>query len=98
MLRGIADCLGEAFAIAIIDAAIRNVTNNVAAEFVESVFFVDDKLGVDLLGIGLEAVATCFVFDVWMDVRIVPKKRRLDAFGTQAVNTINAAWSAAGVH
>ena len=98
MLRGVADRLCEALTVTIIDTTVFKVADHVAAKFVESVFFVDDELSVNLLGISLEAVATGFVLNIRMNVGIIPKKRRLDAFGTQAVNTINAAGGAAGVH
>lgn len=82
MFCGITDRFGEAFAIAIINTAIRNVANHVTTEFVEAVFFVDDEFGVDLLGIISKTIATGFVFYVWMNVGIIPKKRRLNAFSS----------------
>ena len=82
MFCGIADRLGEALAVAIVDAAVFKVADHVTTEFVETVFFVDDEFGVDLLGIISKTIATGFVFYVWMNVGIIPKKRRLNALGS----------------
>lgn len=98
MFRGVADRLGEALAVAIVDAAVLDITHHVAAEFIEAVFFVNNELDVNTSGVGFETIATGFVLNIRMNVGIIPKKRRLDALGTQTVDTINAARSAAGVH
>ena len=98
MFRGVADRLGEALTVAIVDAAVLDITHHIAAEFIEAVFFVNNELDVDTSSVGLEAVATSFVLNIRMNVGIIPKKRRLDTLGTQTVDAINAAWSAAGVH
>ena len=98
MFRGVADRLGEALTVAIVDAAVLDITHHIAAEFIEAVFFVNNELYVDTSSVGFEAVAAGFVLNIRMNVGIVPKKRRLDALGTQTVDTINAAWGAASMH
>ena len=95
---GVADGLGEAFPIAIVDAAIFEVAHYVLAELVEAVVLLENRLDADAVGIVLETVATGFVFDVGVDVGIVPKNRRLDTLRTEGVDAINAARSATGVH
>lgn len=42
MLRSIADRLGEAFTVTIIDTAILKVAYYVSTEFVKAVFFVNE--------------------------------------------------------
>ena len=77
VVRGIADSLGEAFLITIVHAAVLEVTHDVLTEFVKAIFFVDDEVYVDGGGVVLETVTAGLVFDVRVDVWIVPKESRL---------------------
>ena len=98
VLLGALGRLANALGVAVIDAAVRNIRGHIAAEFVEAVIFADDKLGVDAFCVIFEAVAAGPILHVRVDVGIVPKKRGLDAFRAEAVDTVNAAGCAAGVH
>ena len=98
VLCGVADSLGEALFVAVIDTAVRNIIYDATAEFVEAVIFVDDKVGVDLIGVAFKTVAAGFIFDVRVDVGIIPKKRRFDTFLAQGINTVNTTGRAASVH
>ena len=50
-------------------------------EFVEAVVFLDDEFYADLLSVIPQAVTAGFVFNIRMDVGIIPKKSWLDTFG-----------------
>lgn len=77
VFRGVADRLGEAFLVAVINAAILDIRHDIAAKLVEAVLFVDDELGVDLVGVRSETITAGLVLDKRMDVGIVPEKCRL---------------------
>ena len=98
MASGVAYGLGEAFFVAIIYAAIRNVAYYVFTKFIQTIIFHKNALNVDSLTIIFQAIATSLVFCIWVDVGIVPKNRRFDALGSQAIYTIYAARCAAGMH
>ena len=66
--------------------------------FDETIFFFDDEFDIYRLGVFYETVAASLIFFIWMNIGIIPKKRRLDTFGAKGVNTINAARGAASVH
>ena len=64
---------------------------------IETVFIFDDETNVDFFGIGFQAVAASNVFIHWVDVWVVPKKSRLDFFGAEGFDAVDAAWSATSV-
>ena len=98
MHSGVTDEAIEAMRITIINTAIFQIIERMSAMFDEAILLVDDEFHTNRLSILFETVATSFIFLIWMDVRIIPKKSRLDTFGTKSVNTINAAGGAASVH
>ena len=89
MLCGIAYGFREALFVTIIDAAIRNVVYDVFAELIQAILFVDNKLDPNLPSIIFKAIAPSLVLDVWMNVWIVPKKRRLYTLGAQDLHNYN---------
>ena len=66
--------------------------------FNQAIFFFDDDFCVDGFSIFFKTVATSFIFNIRVDVWIVPKNRWFDAFRAQVIYTIYAAWRAARVH
>lgn len=98
MLRGIADGLSEAFFIAIIDAAIRDVAYNITTKFVQTVVFVDNQLGANFGSVIFETITAGSVFDVRVNVGIIPKKCGLDTLCAKGVNAIYATRCTTSVH
>ena len=98
MFRRVTDGFGEAFFITVIHTTVRDVFYDVFAEFVKAVIFVDNQFYVDLFGVVFQAVATSFIFYIRMDVGIVPKKRRLDLFGSQGIDAIHTTRCTTSMH
>jgi hypothetical protein len=80
MLGCVAYCLGEAFFITIIHTATRNIAYDVFAKFIQAVVFDENIFDIYLFAIIFETVTPRFVFYIRMDIRIVPKNRRLNTF------------------
>ena len=70
---------------------------DVANELIETIFVLNNEFYVDFFGIDFQAVAASNVFIHGVDVWVVPKKSRLDFFGAEGFDAVDAAWSATSV-
>lgn len=79
----------KAGAIAIFYTAIFDVAGDIFAKVVEAVIFEKDATDADGFEIVFEAVAAGFVFDIGMDVGIIPKNSWFDSLFSKRVDAID---------
>ena len=84
--------------VTIVYTTVRNIRRDITAKVIKAILFFKDRLHADRFTILFETITTSLIFSIWMNIWVIPKNRRLNAFRTKRINAINTTRRTTSVH